>query len=359
MKGFEFPIVKTKFTQANGRKFSLDSPAERKEYFQLKAGAEIEKLKKFLEKNTFVAILLGKKNSGKGTYIKLFSEIVGGDHVAHLSIGDTVRAAHKELESGNYADLTEFLKRRYRGFLSVEKALEAITGRDTKTLALLPTEVILALIERQIDKIGKKAIFIDGFPRELDQISYSIFLRAIMGYRDDPDFFVMIDLPESIIDARMRGRVICPKCQVPRHPKVLKTNAVGYDQDTKEFYLICDNPECGGARMVYKEGDDQGIEAMRERIDKDDKIMRTLLELQGVPKILLRNSIPVSEAQASVDDYEITPAYSYEWDEANKKVIVKTDPWVVNDDNGIPSHSLLPAPVVLAFIKQMTAVLGL
>lgn len=87
--------------------------------------------------------------------------------------------------------------------------------------------------------------------------------------------------------------------------------------------------------------------------------MRTLLELQGVPKILLRNSIPVSEAQASVDDYEITPAYSYEWDEANKKVIVKTDPWVVNDDNGIPSHSLLPAPVVLAFIKQMTAVLGL
>src|SRR3989344_2302880 len=255
MKDLEFPIVNTKTSSVDNRAFALEDPAERKEYFQLKAGPEIEKLKKFLEDNTFVSILLGKKNSGKGTFIKLFGEIIGTDHIAHLSIGDAVRAAHKELESGDKDDLKGFLQDHYRGFLPMDQVINAITGRDTKTLALLPTEVILCLMERQIDRIGRKAIFIDGFPRELDQISYSIFLRAIMGYRDDPDFFVMIDLPESIIDARMRGRVICPKCQVPRHPKVLKTNAVAYDQDTKEFYLICDNPECGGARMVYKEGD--------------------------------------------------------------------------------------------------------
>ncbi len=357
MKGIEFPVFKTK--TGNGKKFLLEDPAERRMYFALKAGPEIKKLQKYLKKNTFIGFLLGKKNSGKGTYSKLFKEAIGSDLVAHLSVGDIVRNVHGDLKTkaGKKA-LVDFLKRHYRGFISIEKALDVITGRDT--LTLLPTEIILALVQREIDRIGRKAIFIDGFPRNLDQISYSLFFRAIMGYRDDPDFFVFIDLPETVMDERIKYRVICPHCHTPRNLRVLRTNSIGYDKKTRQFYLICDNRDCVGfnkTRLVSKEGDHLGIEAIRERIELDDKVMRTLLELQGVPKIYLRNSVPIIQAKKFIDNYEITPGYRYELDVDQVKVI--KEPWEVIDDNGQPSYSLLPAPVGVSLIKQVAKVLDL
>jgi len=34
-------------------------------------------------------------------------------------------------------------------------------------------------------------------------------------------------------------------------------------------------------------------------------------------------------------------------------------PWVVKDDDGVPSYSLLPQAVAVSLIKQMVSVLGL
>ncbi len=357
MSSFSFPVCKTKVAGVK-QSFRLEDPQDRQKYFKLKAGPEIKKIQKYLKKNTFVGILLGKKNSGKGTYTKLFMEAVGSDHAAHISIGDIVRSVHKELgDKTKKKELIEFLKKRYRGPITVEKALEIILGRDTKSL--LPTEVILSLVERQIDTLRGKAIFIDGFPRDLDQISYSLYFRALMGYRDDPDFFVFIDVPEAVMDERIKFRVICPKCQTPRNTRVLATKEVGYDAVAKKFYLICDSPACGGARMVAKEGDNLGIEAIRSRIEVDDKVMRTLLGLNGIDKIYLRNSVPVKTAKIYVDDYEITPAYRYEWDDSAKKVKTIEELWVVKDDEGQEAYSLLPAAVTVGLIKQVALVLGL
>ena len=256
MKGISFPVFKTKVSGVS-EKFLLEDPAERRKYFDAKAGPEIEKLRSYLRDNTFVAFLLGPKNSGKGTYSKLFMEALGGDSVAHISVGDIVRSVHKDIEAGKEKELIAFLRVRYRGFITIEKALDVILGRDTKTL--LPTEVILALVEREIDRIGRRAVFVDGFPRNLDQVSYSLYFRALIGYRDDPDFFVFIDVPEAVIDERMRYRVICPVCQTPRNTKLLRTRDVGYDEAKKSFYLICDSGLCGGASMIPKEGDELGI----------------------------------------------------------------------------------------------------
>ena len=89
-KGLSFPVFKTKIP-GDTQKFSLEDPAERRRYFDHKAGAEIEKLREYLRTGTFVGFLLGKKNSGKGTYSKLFMEAVGKERVAHLSVGDIVR----------------------------------------------------------------------------------------------------------------------------------------------------------------------------------------------------------------------------------------------------------------------------
>ncbi len=356
MKGISFPVFKTK-SEGISQKFSLEDPAERRKYFDAKAGPEIEKLRGYLRDNTFVGFLLGPKNSGKGTYSKLFMEAVGGDWVAHISVGDIVRSVHKDIEAGKEKELVDFLRARYRGFITIEKAIDVILGRDTKTL--LPTEVILALVEREIDSIGRKAVFIDGFPRNLDQVSYSLFFRALIGYRDDPDFFVFIDVPEAVIDERMRYRVICPVCQTPRSTKLLRTREVGYDEAKKTFYLVCDSESCEGARMISKEGDELGIEAIRDRIEIDAKVMKTLLDLQGVPKIFLRNSVPVDSAKEYVDDYEITPEYCYEWDTSAKKVSITEEPWTVKNDEGAPSYSLHHAPVAVSLIKQTARVLGL
>lgn len=356
-KGLQFPVFKTKIT-GDTLKFSLEDPVERRKYFEHKAGTEIEKLREYLHIGTFVGFLLGKKNSGKGTYSKLFMEAVGKEHVAHISVGDVVRLAEQMAKDAEQrAKLKSFLEKRYRGSVSVDEVIKRVA--EWNVTALLPTEAILALIEYEIERLGHKAIFVDGFPRSLDQISLSLYFRTLMGYRDDPDFFAFIDVPNTVIDERIKTRVICPICKTPRNIRLLRTKEIGYDAPAKEFYLICDSASCNGARMVAKPGDEAGIEAIKDRIEADDQIMRSVLELQGISKVYLRNCVPVAEADESIDGYEMTPSYRYKWNEAAQKVTVIEEPWIIADDDGVPSYSLLPAAVVVSFIKQMVGVLGL
>src|SRR3989344_3761064 len=96
-KIMQFPIFKTKI-EGLDRKFNLTNPQNQKEYFELKAGEEIRKLREYVKNNTFVAYLLGKKNSGKGTYSKMFSEVVDSSRIEHLSVGDMIRKVDKELQ---------------------------------------------------------------------------------------------------------------------------------------------------------------------------------------------------------------------------------------------------------------------
>jgi len=353
-KNFPLELAKTKISGLE-KKFNLSVPAERKKYFTLKAGEEIKKLREYLKDNTFIAYWLGKKNSGKGTYSKLMMEIFGEDKIGHISVGDVVRSVHKDMDDkSKRQELTSYLAKNYRGYISVDEAIKALLARDTKTL--LPTEFILTLVKREIDKMPKKTLFIDGFPRELDQVSYSLYFRDLINYRQDPDIFVAIDIPEAVIDERMKYRVVCPKCQTPRNLKLLATQKVGYDKDEKKFYLICDDPACQGAKMSAKEGDNLGIESIRTRIELDDKLIDKVFSLHGIPKILLRNAIPVKEAKKLVNDYEITPEYVYKLEKNNKVKIIEK-PWTIKDDQGQEAYSLLSPPVVVSLIKQLANIL--
>lgn len=360
---FMFPIFKTK-SEPGSKEFDLTDLNQRQEYFEYKAGPEIKKLREYLKDNTFVAYLLGKKSSGKGTYSKMFAEVVDKDKIAHFSIGDMVRSFDEILkDESKRKELVSFLEKNYRGFLSLEEIVKSLDTRSTKVL--LPSELILALAKREISKLGKKAIFIDGFPRELDQISYSLFFRDLIGYREDPDVFVLIDVPTSVIDERVKYRLICPLCQTSRNSKLLATKKVEYDENSKSFYLICDNSGCPsaqaekGEKMVTKEGDELGIEPIRERLNKDGLLIKQAFSLQGIPKILLRNSMPIDKTKEFADDYEITPEYQYVFNEKNKTVETIKKPWQILDDEGVASNSLMPPPVVVSLIKQLVQSLGL
>jgi len=359
VKLMNFPIFETKIKGLKKR-FDLNNPKQRKEYFDLKAGKDIKKLRDyFKEGNTFIAYLLGKKNSGKGTYSKMFAEVVDSQRVEHFSIGDMIRNVDQELkEKKERKELIKFLEGNYRGWYSIKDLISLLEKRST-TAPLLPTELILALTKREIEKRKKRTLFIDGFPRDLDQINFTLFFRDLIGYRYDPDIFILIDVPEKVIDERMKFRRICPKCQTSRNFKLLPTSKIDYEPKEKKFYLLCDNPKCSRLRMIPKEGDKKGIKPIKERLKKDERLMELAYNLYGIPKVLLRNSVPKKLAKKYIDDYEITPEYYYQWDKKNKKVIVKEKPWVVLDDNNEPSYSLLPPPVVVSLIKQIVGVLNL
>ena len=354
---FEFPIFKTK-TKGVSRSFNLSDPKERKKYFELKAGEEIKKLRKYLKSNTFIAYFLGKKNSGKGTYSKMFAEVIGENYVLHISIGDVVRNVEREIKNKKKKEeLLKFLKQNYRGYVSLEETFKALSQRNTKSL--LPTEFILALVKREIDKHPKKTIFIDGFPRDLDQISYSLFFRDLIGHRYDPDVFILIDVPDAVIDERIKWRKICPLCQTSRNLKLFPTSKIECDKKKKKFYLICDSKDCRGEKMVEKEGDYLGIKPIKKRIKLDEKLMRRAFSLYGIPKVFLRNSIPVKLVGRFVDKYEITPEYCYKWNAKKKKVEIIEKPWTISNNKGVSSYSLLAPPVTLSMIKQLTKIFNL
>jgi hypothetical protein len=140
MKGLEFPVVGTKIKGLT-KKFNLNSPEGRNEYFKAKAGNEIDKIKKYLEKETFVAYMIGKKNSGKGTYSQIFTEIFGSDKISLISIGDIVRNTSADWENFVKTDKYKRLKKLYRGYISFDEAVDALLGRSQG--ALLPTEFVL------------------------------------------------------------------------------------------------------------------------------------------------------------------------------------------------------------------------
>jgi adenylate kinase family enzyme len=353
MKNLEFPVIGTKVKGIN-EVFNIESPAGRKRYFQAKAGDEIAHIRKYLKKNTFVAYFLGKKSSGKGTYSKLVTEIFGEDKIEHISVGDLIREIDdwkKFVKTEKY----QRMKSYYRGYVSFDEAISAHLGRSTTKL--LPTEFILALLKAHIDDLPGKSIFIDGLPRNLDQISYSLYFRDLINYRNDPDFFVLIDIPEAVIEERMKYRRVCPKCQTSRNLKLLPTSNIQYDIQNDRYYLVCDNPSCEGAKMIAKEGDDKGLAPIRERLNRDEELIKEAFKLYGIPKILLRNHIPVFESK-KFDNYEITPQFDYVLGKKGK-VVVKESPWVVKDDNGVDSHSLMAPAVIITMLRQMVEIIGL
>ena len=354
MKGVEFPIYKTKKEDDPG--FDLSDPKERLEYFEFKAGKDIEDIKEFLKNNTFVVYLLGKKSAGKGTYSKMIADVLGKDNVEHFSVGDMIRGVDEELKDDEKREeLIKFLEENYRGWVDIDEIIARLEGRSTESL--LPTPLILTLIKREIAKRGRKVLFIDGFPRNMDQISYSLFFRDLIGYRDDIDIFALLDVPENVIDERIKYRKICPECNTSRNLKLFPTSKVEYDKEEDKFHLLCDNPDCDEVRMTRKEGDEKGIEPLRDRLDLDEKLIKQAFQLHGIPKVTVRNSIPVDKADDYVAEYELTPEYKYSWNEKKEEVEIEEVPWTVKDDEGVESYSLLAPPAVVTFLGQLADIL--
>lgn len=317
-----FPVVATK-TSGVSKTFDLSTPSSRKPYFEAKVGKEIKKLRQYLQKNHVLINMIGKKNSGKGTYTKMFLEAVGLP-ATQLSVGDIVREA-------NVARVTD---------------------------KLLPTDKILELVRKEAQKSQFPIVFLDGFPRNIEQIEYATQIRKVLGLPKGRDLFVLIDIPEAVMDERMKNRVVCPTCHTPRHPKLLLTKFLDRDPKTKDFFLRCDRTGCDESRMVPKEGDELGIEAIRGRLNQDQAVMDEILRIKNLERIMLSASLPV-DLSHQVDDYEIHLIYDLVWEEKTKKVLPRPRKWVFTDDLGKSSYTLFPPAVTTYMIREMVSVLDL
>ena len=345
-------IPKAIKTEKNLNLFDLK---DRKEYFEIKCGKEIKLLKEYLKTNTFIGYLVAPKLAGKGSYTVLLREVLGNNLFEVISVGDLIRNAHLDFEkNGKKSEIYKYGEGHYRGELTLDEVFEALINRDGSQL--LSNDFALMLIKREIDRIGKKAIFIDGFPRNVDQVSYSLYFRELVNYREDPDFFVLINIPMQIIADRIKGRRACPKCGNQRNIPLSVTPEVKYDEKKKELNLICDISGCQNEIMVAKEGDEKGIELIRKRIETDLDLMDYARKIYGIPAIEIYNAIELDKADEYSVPYERTQITKLNCEEG--KIKRENSEYVIEIDDR-KYIGFVQIPPVVQLIKQLVKVLNL
>lgn len=121
----------------------------------------------------FRAVILGAPASGKGT---VSSRIIKDFKVAHISSGDKLRL--------HIADGTELGK-------NVKQYLD--TG------SLVPDNVMISLISKEIENVGNKNWLLDGFPRTVEQAEKLQKIHSV-------NLVLNLKVPFSVILERVKNR---------------------------------------------------------------------------------------------------------------------------------------------------------
>ncbi|KAI0501084.1 UMP-CMP kinase 2 [Dendrobium catenatum] len=123
----------------------------------------------------FITFVLGGPGSGKGTQCAKIAETFG---FAHLSAGELLR---KEISSGCE---------------NGEMILDIIKEGN-----IVPSEITINLIRREIELSENRKILVDGFPRTNEN---RIAFESIIGV--EPDLVIFFDCPEEEMVKRLLSR---------------------------------------------------------------------------------------------------------------------------------------------------------
>jgi adenylate kinase len=170
-------------------------------------------------------ILLGAPGAGKGTQAQRLAVRFG---IPQISTGDMLRAARRE------------------GTPLGKKAEEYMNKG-----ALVPDEVVIGLVEERLGKPDAKAGFIlDGFPRTIPQAEA---LDAVLKKLGRSRIAVVdVQVPETVLQERLGGRLSCPKDGASYHVKFTPPKKEGLC-DTCATPLVVradDRPEAISKRLV-------------------------------------------------------------------------------------------------------------
>ena len=166
-------------------------------------------------------ILLGAPGAGKGTQAEM---LVAKLQIPSISTGNMLREA--------IANGTELGKQ-------AKQTMDE--GR------LVSDELVLSIVKERTAKPDcKNGFILDGVPRTLAQA------KALDAMGIQLDHVVSLEIDDAVIEGRMTGRRVCPKCGASYHIAVNPTKTEG----------ICDL--CGGETVQRK---DDAPETVRHRLE--------------------------------------------------------------------------------------------
>jgi len=153
-------------------------------------------------------VLLGAPGAGKGTQCKRIVDRYG---VSHLSSGDILRRNRSEgTELGNKA----------KSYMDAG--------------ALVPDDLVVAMMVEAIKEVSDKGFVLDGFPRTVNQAEELDKTLAENG--ESIDLVLNLQIDDQIVMQRMTGRRSCPKCGAVYHIENLKPKVDGIcDKDGTEL----------------------------------------------------------------------------------------------------------------------------
>ncbi|QEH31718.1 Adenylate kinase [Aquisphaera giovannonii] len=120
-----------------------------------------------------------------------------------------------------------------------------------KSGALVPDDVVAALVARAVADVGDGRLLFDGFPRTLSQVGILDAWEREKGYR--VDCFLDVDIRREAAIARMGGRRVCPACGATYH---MVSHPPLHDE-------TCD---LDGTRLERRKDDDPEVIEARQRV---------------------------------------------------------------------------------------------
>ena len=165
-------------------------------------------------------ILLGAPGAGKGTQAERIAEILS---VPTISTGNILREAIKN---------------------GTEIGLKAKAYMDAGNL--VPDDVIIGIVAERVSQADcLNGYILDGMPRTIPQA------QALEAKGISMDAVVSIEIDDSVIEARMTGRRVCPDCGASYHITANPPKAEG----------VCNS--CGAKLIIRK---DDTAETVKNRL---------------------------------------------------------------------------------------------
>ena len=201
-------------------------------------------------------ILLGAPGAGKGTQAGLLTQQLD---IPSISTGNALREA-----MANGSQLGK----------QVKQYMDAGS--------LVPDDVILTILSQRLSQPDcSKGYILDGVPRTLVQA------QALDAKGIEIDHVVSIELCDDVVEGRMTGRRVCPKCGASYHIIANPPKAEG----------ICD--QCGEQVTIRKDDTPETVRHRLEVYHNTTEVLKDYYAQQGKLR-LIEGDQPIEKINADI-----------------------------------------------------------
>ena len=201
-------------------------------------------------------ILLGAPGAGKGTQAEL---LVRALSIPAISTGNMLRDA-----------------------MNHKTPLGEQVRQIMDSGMLVPDDVVMDLVSRRVEREDcKNGFILDGVPRTLSQA------EAIDAAGINVDYVISIEIDDAVIEDRMTGRRVCPKCGASYHIVNNRPNIEG----------ICNN--CGSELTIRKDDDPETVRGRLDLYHSRTEVLKAYYEKQG-KLVLIQGNQPIADINRDI-----------------------------------------------------------